>query len=117
ASPAQQALEIKEEFIWDDLALLWRNGTSYAVEPHPNGGTPVAVFERPDTLPTFLLSDILGTTLAAIKPDRVEIIPLTAFGKPVNVLVKPATVSPNPLSSGSGNGVSQTVPPQTTQTN
>lgn len=112
ASPAQQALETTEEYVWDDLALIWRNGTAYAVEPHPNGGTPVAVFTKTDEAPTFLLSDILGTTLAAVKPDQVEIIPLTVFGKPL-AQKNNALASVNTLSSDSLNGASSNSLPGT----
>jgi YD repeat-containing protein len=94
ASPEQRALEATEEFVWDDLALLWRNGSGYAVEPHANGGSCIASFRGPNEPPTYFLNDILGTTLAAVHPDRVEVVSLTAFGKPL----KKPTVLPDALS-------------------
>mgnify|MGYP002393289946 CR=1 FL=1 len=87
ASAEQRALQPAEEYVWDDLALLWKNGTGYAVEPHPSGGTCVAAFHDPGGTPAYFLNDILGTTLAVIHPDRIEVVPMTAFGKP---LKKPA---------------------------
>jgi hypothetical protein len=84
ASPEQRALQPVEEYVWDDLALLWKDGTGYAVEPHPSGGTCVAAFSDPSAPPTYFLNDILGTTLAIIHPDRIEVVPMTAFGKPLH---------------------------------
>lgn len=91
ATPEQLALQPREEFVWDGLALLWKSGTGYAVEPHPSGGTCVAAFESPEKEPIYFLNDILGTTLAAVKQGQVQIIPMTAFGKPLKA---PALPSP-----------------------
>ena len=83
ATPEQLALQPREEFVWDGLALLWKSGTGYAVEPHPSGGTCVAAFRDPQEEPIYFLNDILGTTLAAVDKGRVQIVPMTAFGKPL----------------------------------
>ncbi len=82
-SDTQKAMGITEEFLWDGLALLYRNGETYAVEPHPNGGIPIAATNDPQSdTRTYFINDIIGTTLAVIHPDGIEIVPLTAFGKP-----------------------------------
>jgi YD repeat-containing protein len=104
-SAEQQAMKITEELAWDGLALLYRNGTSYAIEPHISGGIPVASTNDPAApAKTYYINDILGTTLARITPDRVEVMPMTAFGKPrgTNIANSAApsaapTLSPEPV--------------------
>ena len=103
-SPEQEALNrnIREELVWDGLALLYRNGVTYAVEPHVSGGVPVTAQAGIASPATYYINDILGTTLAVVHPDRVEIVPLTAFGKPVGsksgaqqqILPEPLPVAP-----------------------
>jgi hypothetical protein len=84
SSAMQTALNqnLREQLVWDGLALLYRNGVAYAVEPHVSGGVPVTASAGPGAIPTYYVNDILGTTLAVIRPDGVEIVPMTAFGKP-----------------------------------
>ena len=48
-----------------------------------SGSICVAPFSNPSATPTYFLNDILGTTLAVIHPDRIEVVPMTAFGKPL----------------------------------
>lgn len=74
---------VSEEFIWDGLALLYRNGETFAVEPHPSGGIPLAVSRDPHSEPDYIVTDILGTTLAVVRGGDCAITPLTAFGRPV----------------------------------
>ena len=96
-SPEQAALNrnLREELVWDGLALLYRNGATYAIEPHVSGGVPVAASQGLGSPATYYINDILGTTLAVVHPDRVEIVPMTAFGKPATA--KPsAAVSASP---------------------
>ncbi len=73
-----------ENYLWDGLALLMRDGTVYVTEPHPSGGIPVASYTvgKPHEL-TWHLNDLLGTTLATIQDTKVEFTRLTAFGAPV----------------------------------
>lgn len=91
-------------FTWDGLALLARDGQTFAIEPHISGGSVIASVPDPTAIPAYCVNDILGTTLAVITPDRVEIVPLTAFGKPRGA--EPATTAepgelavPKPLST------------------
>ena len=82
-SRTQRALSVSEELVWDGLALLYRSGETFAVEPHFSGGIPVASIRDPQNgTPTYYLNDILGTTLAVVNADKIQIVPLTAFGKP-----------------------------------
>ena len=79
----KRALSVSEELVWDGLALLYRNGETFAIEPHVSGGIPVASTRDPQNgTPTYYLNDILGTTLAVVNADKIQIVPLTAFGKP-----------------------------------
>ena len=82
-SETQKQFEITEEYLWDGLGLLYRDGETYAIEPHPSGGVPIAATRDPQSqTSSYYINDILGTTLAAVHPDGVEIVSLTAFGKP-----------------------------------
>lgn len=70
------------------------------MEPHVSGGVPLLSTQGPTSEPVYYINDILGTTLAVVSSDRVEIAPMTAFGKPTGV--KPASAatdssSQNPL--------------------
>ena len=78
ATPIQS---FREELVWDGLALLYRNNVSYAVESHLSGGVPLVASRGTTEPPTYYISDILGTTLAIISSDIVELVPMTAFGK------------------------------------
>ncbi len=95
ANPEQAALNknLREELVWDGLALLYRNGVSYAVEPHVSGGVPLVATQGAGAPPVYYINDILGTTLAVVTPDRVEIAPMTAFGKPKGGLGAPRAIS------------------------
>jgi len=110
-SESQKAFVPTEEYVWDGLALLWRNGVGYAIEPHPSGGAVVASFREPGGIPTYHVNDMLSTTLAVVRPDKVEIVPMTVFGKPTarlggggssnltdSLLVNQQTSSPESLS-------------------
>ena len=83
-NPDQTALNknLREEFVWDGLALLYKNGTTYAVEPHVSGGIPVASTAGGDAPSVYYINDILGTTLALVADDQVKVTPLSAFGNP-----------------------------------
>lgn len=91
ADPAIAGLTVEEEMVWDGLALLYREdhtsgrAEGFAIEPHISGDIPIVATRPGDTGPasqTWFINDILGTTLAMVTPDRVQIVPLTAFGKP-----------------------------------
>lgn len=75
------------------MALLNRGGRSYFVEPHVSGGIPIASMEGADEPITWYISDILGTTIARVTGDEIEITPLTAFGKQ---LAAPENLTPEP---------------------
>ena len=87
---------IHEQFVWDGLPLLYRNGETYAAEPHVSGGVPVTSSTGAKAIPTYYVNDILGTTLAVIHPGGVEIVPMTAFGKPRGATGTPSPASLNP---------------------
>jgi len=70
------------------------------MEPHFSGGAPAASSPAPTAPLTYYLTDILGTTLAVVHPDRLEILPLTAFGKPVQAVPLQNQTSPEPQSPG-----------------
>jgi hypothetical protein len=38
-----------EELVWDHLAMLYRNGETYAIEPHISGGVSVSASRDPQT--------------------------------------------------------------------
>ncbi len=64
-----------EEFSWDGLALLERNGTNYLNEPYVTGGNPVLAGKD------VLFNDLLGTTQGSIsKNGKYQPSNTTAFG-------------------------------------
>lgn len=89
-----------EEYVWDGNAMLFRSGTTFVIEPEASGEVPIAVndLSKPES-PTYFLNDVLGTTLAVIRPNRVEIVNLEssapAEGK------RSSTPEPTPLSTPS----------------
>ncbi len=62
-----------EEFSWDGLALLERNGTNYLNEPYATGGNPVLADKK------VLFNDLLGTTQGVKSGDKYTATPRTAF--------------------------------------
>jgi len=70
------------------------------MESHVSGGAPAASSPAPTAPLTYYLTDILGTTLAVVHPDRLEILPLTAFGKPVQAVPPQNKTIPEPQDSG-----------------
>jgi hypothetical protein len=54
--------------------------------------------------PIYYVNDTLGTTLAVVTSERVEIAPITGFGKPVSAKVN---IVPPPLSSPETSSVPQ----------
>jgi len=87
SNPDQAALNksLREEFVWDGLALLYKNGATYAVEPHVSGGIPIVSNAGADAPPVYYINDILGTTLALVADDQVKVTPLSAFGDPASL--------------------------------
>jgi len=94
-----------DDYLWDDLALIYHNGETYAVEPHVNGGSRIARFK--DGQVSYDINDMLGTTLAVVSDTELKITPLTAFGRPKSVAPDPGapaqleapvapSVNPNP---------------------
>lgn len=69
-----------EDFIWDGLTLLYRNGTGYATEPHISGG--IAVSKTKDGATSYVINDILGTAMAIVTDTQLKLASLTAFGRP-----------------------------------
>jgi YD repeat-containing protein len=86
-----------ECFLWDGLALLRRNDMVYITEPHPSGGAVVA--SHPIYQPAMLryyLNDLLGTSLACVYQNKIEITRLTSFGQLAsNTSSQPVNSSPN----------------------
>ena len=70
------------------------------MEPHISGGVPLVATQGVGSAPVYYINDILGTTLAVVAPDRVEIAPMTAFGKPVaakpNIPTQPSPETNSP---------------------
>ena len=65
-----------ENFVWDGLALIERNGKSVLNDPYPNGGTPVLLGTD-----TVLLTDILGTTVGMVEGEEYRPINQTMYGE------------------------------------
>ena len=72
-----------EHFLWDGLALLRRGDVIYVTEPHANGGSVIEShpISEPSNV-TFYLNDLLGTSLASLSKDALQINSLTSFGQP-----------------------------------
>ena len=64
-----------------DTRVLYHNGVSYAIESHISGGVLLVARRDTDTSPTYYINDLLGTTLAVVSADHIEIVSMTAFGK------------------------------------
>ena len=113
-NPEQAAINknLSEQLVWDGLALLYRNGVSYAVEPHASGGIPLVATQGAGSPPIYYINDILGTTLAVVTPDRVEIAPMTAFGKPRGGSGAPPTISSEPATGTPPSSETLSVPQQ-----
>ena len=72
---ARMSIESSEEFLWDGLALIQRNSTSYVNEPAVTGGNPILADDK------VLFNDMLGTTLGVKDDDKIMPNNLTAFGE------------------------------------
>ena len=81
-----------DDYIWDGLALIYVNGESDVIEPHPNGGSCVARIKKGQI--SYDINDLLGTTLAVVSDTELKLTPLTAFGKPKSVSPNPGTPAP-----------------------
>ena len=66
----------QEDFQWDGLALVRRNGNSYINEPHPGGGA--AVLSNSDGI---MLNDMLGTTIGTVNEGNARMCGISAFGE------------------------------------
>jgi len=70
-----------ENFEWDGLALIERNGTKYINEPHAVGGNPVlAIGENSEAI----FTDMLGTSLGISNGNNYSHITKTSFGADSN---------------------------------
>ena len=71
-----------ETFVWDNLALIGRNGTKYINEPHSGGGNPIlAIDSLGDIQQTeVIFTDIFGTSLGRKGYNGYSEIEKTAFG-------------------------------------
>ena len=71
----------REEFVWDENALICKNKVTFAVENSVRGipVTSVHGFEKPQT---YFINDIYGTTLALINGMNVYPIPLQSACSP-----------------------------------
>ena len=70
-----------ENFEWDGLALIERNGTKYINEPHAGGGNPVlAIGENSEAI----FTDMLGTSLGVANGNNYSQITKTSFGADSN---------------------------------
>ena len=65
-----------EEFLWDGLALVHRDGEQFINEPHVGGGNPVVSSKG-----VSYFNDMLGTTVGAKKDGKYSAAALTAFGE------------------------------------
>ena len=64
-----------EEFLWDDLALIRRGGTTFLNEPHITGGNPVMANDA------VMFNDMLGNTLGVQNAAGFTPVAMTAFGE------------------------------------
>jgi len=64
-----------EQFIWDGLALVHRDGSDYLNEPAIGGGNPVASDGK------VMLNDMLGSTVAVKGDESYSMTSMTAFGE------------------------------------
>ena len=64
-----------EEFLWDDLALIRRGGTTFLNEPYITGGNPVMANNA------VLFNDMLGNTLGMQNATGFTPVAMTAFGE------------------------------------
>ena len=65
----------RENYLWDGLALIHRNGTDIQNEPAITGGTPVLSGAK------VLITDLLGNTLGVKDQSSYQPIRMTAFGE------------------------------------
>ena len=64
-----------EEFLWDDLALIRRGGTTFLNEPYITGGNPVKANDA------VMFNDMLGNTLGIQNATGFTPVAMTAFGE------------------------------------
>ena len=64
-----------EEFLWDDLALIRRGGTTFLNEPYITGGNPVMANDA------VMFNDMLGNTLGIQNATGFAPVAMTAFGE------------------------------------
>lgn len=64
-----------EQFIWDGLALVHRDGSDYLNEPAIGGGNPIASNGK------VMLNDMLGSTIAVKGDEGYSTTSMTAFGE------------------------------------
>ena len=69
----------RENYLWDGLALIHRNGTDILNEPAITGGNPVLSGDK------VLFNDLLGNTLGVKDQSSYQPIRMTAFGESDNV--------------------------------
>ena len=69
----------RENYLWDGLALIYRNGTELLNEPAVTGGNPVLSGDK------VLFNDLLGNTLGVKDQSSYQPIKMTAFGESDNV--------------------------------
>ena len=68
-----------ENYLWDGLALIHRDGTELLNEPAITGGNPVLSGDK------VLFNDLLGNTLGVKDQSSYQPIKMTAFGESDNV--------------------------------
>ena len=68
----------RENYLWDGLALIHRNGTDILNEPAITGGNPVLSGDK------VLFNDLLGNTLGVKDQSSYQPIRMTAFGESDN---------------------------------
>ena len=69
----------RENYLWDGLALIHRDGTELLNEPAVTGGNPVLSGDK------VLFNDMLGNTLGVKDQSSYQPIKMTAFGESDNV--------------------------------
>ena len=69
----------RENYLWDGLALIHRDGMELLNEPAVTGGNPVLSGDK------VLFNDMLGNTLGVKGKDAYQPIKMTAFGESDNV--------------------------------
>lgn len=84
---SMQTANETEEYVWDGLGLIYRKFENVvdtaALEPSASGGVPVARSKNGKVY--YVINDMLGTTLAQMSDDELNLGSLNSFGQPTKL--------------------------------